>query len=313
MSRRVCLTGAAGFVGSSVLATMLERGLDVSALVNERPVGGGNSTGGRVRSIPGGLFDWAAVDRAIEGCEAVVHVVGIIAERPRRGITFARMHFDATRAMLEGARRAGVKRFVQMSALGTRPNAASRYHQTKWEAEELVRSSGLDWTIFRPALVHGPRGEFMKMEAAWARGQAPPFLFMPYFAGGLFGLGRSGKIQPVYVQDVSRAFADALDKPASVGQTYELVGPDVMSWPQMHRMCARIFTGRQRATAAIPAWFARLLAAVMPAGLLPFNRDQVIMALEDNTGDGAPLIKDFGWSPAAMETTVREYARRIGG
>src|ERR1700722_10557962 len=122
---------------------------------------------GHVRSIPGGFFDPAAVDRAVAGCRAVIHLVGIIRENPRQGITFARMHVSATRALVTAAKRAGIKRFLHMSALGTRAGAPSTYHQTKWEAEQIVRSSGLDWTIFRPSLIHGPTGELMKMEAAW--------------------------------------------------------------------------------------------------------------------------------------------------
>ena len=91
--------------------------------------------------------------------------------------------------------------------MGVRPGALSRYHTTKWQAEEYVRHSGLDWTIFRPSLIHGPEGELMQMEAKWARYSAPPPVFfmpfMPYFGGR-----RAGLLQPVYVKDVARAFVD---------------------------------------------------------------------------------------------------------
>ena len=116
-----------------------------------------------------------------------------------------------------------------MSALGSRPDAVATYHRTKFEAESYVRASGLDWTIFRPSLIHGPRGEFMTMEAGWARGRRAPFLFMPYFGGGLLGRRDGGLVQPVYVRDVARAFADALENPATIGEVYLIGGPDAMS------------------------------------------------------------------------------------
>ena len=140
-----------------------------------------------MRVVRGSLFDPKALDDGLAGCEAVIHLVGIIKEQPGRGMTFHRVHVEGTRAVVEAAKRNGVRRFVHMSALGSRPDADSDYHRTKYEAEQAVRGGGLEWTILRPSLIHGPRGEFMRMEARWARGKGPPFFFMPYFGAGLLG------------------------------------------------------------------------------------------------------------------------------
>ena len=105
----------------------------------------------------GGLFEAAALDEGMRGCDAVVHLVGIIRERPSRGVTFGAVHLEGTRRVVDAAARNGVRRYVHMSALGTRPDAASDYHRTKYEAEEYVRAGGSDWTIFRPSLIHGRR------------------------------------------------------------------------------------------------------------------------------------------------------------
>src|SRR4029079_943824 len=123
---------------------------------------------------------------------AVIHLVGIIMERRHKRVTFERIHFEGTHSIVDAAQRNGIRRYLHMSALGTRHDAVSTYHRTKYAAEEYVRASGLDWTIFRPSLIHGPRGEFIQMEAAWARYKAPPFLFMPYFGRGFFGRGGAG-------------------------------------------------------------------------------------------------------------------------
>ncbi|MDB5298324.1 MAG: NAD-dependent nucleoside diphosphate-sugar epimerase/dehydratase [Phycisphaerales bacterium] len=310
MPNTVFVTGGGGFVGAAVLDELVARGHAAKALTRPggRPI---PDRDGHVQAVSGELSDTAAVDAGLAGCDAVIHLVGVIAERPAAGMTFERVHVDGTRAVVEAASRAGVQRYIHMSALGTRPNAVSAYHRTKWAAEELVRASSLDWTILRPSLIHGPRGDFTRMQAAWARRRAMPFLFMPYFAGGLLGLAGGKDVQPVYVGDVARAFVDALEKPATVGQTYAVVGPDRMRWPTMHKTFARALTGKGRATAGIPRWYATLLTRVVPAGLLPFNLAQVQMAAEDNVGDPGRLARDLGWAPRPYEATVLTYAGNL--
>lgn len=307
MLKRIFVTGGTGFVGSAVIRELLARNFEVSALVNHRDL----PFGGRVKAIRGDLFDSAALEGALAGCDGVIHLIGIIMEKPAKGITFEHIHVDGTMSIVDAARRAGVRRYIHMSALGTRPNAASQYHQTKYKAEEYVRQSGLDWTIFRPSMIHGPEGDFMKMETKWARKKAAPFLFMPYFGAGLFGMGGAGKLQPVYVKDVARAFVDALEKPQTIGKTYELAGAQQMTWPEMHRISAEAIVGKRRWVMPLPVWKAKLLTHVIPASWLPFNRDQVIMSHEDNTADMRRFSEDFGWTPGGFEELVREYARDL--
>src|SRR5437762_887669 len=190
MAGTVFVTGASGFVGEAVVEELLQRGYEVNALVHRRAI---VSVAGRVHSIDGSLFDEKNLAEGMRGASAVIHLVGIIFERPFEGITFERMHVEATKAVVDAAKVAGVKRFVHMSALGTRMDAVSDYHKTKYAAEQYVRASGLDWTIFRPSMIHGPKGEFIGMEAKWARHKAPPFLFMPYFGAGALGRGEIGR------------------------------------------------------------------------------------------------------------------------
>jgi len=305
MSQRIFVTGGSGFVGGAVVEELVSRGYGINALVNQKEL----SVAGDVRSFKGGLFDPSALDAAMRDCAAVIHLVGIIMEDPVRGVTFEKIHFQGTQAIVDAAVRGNVKRYIQMSAVGTRANALSNYHKTKWKAEEYVRKSGLDWTIIRPSMIHGPRGKFVKMEIKWARKQAPPFLFMPYFGRGLLGLGGSTMLQPVYVKDVARAFVDAIGNPKTVGKTYNLGGSQQLTWPQMHRAFAIAYTGKIRLAAPIPAWWANFLTHIVPGKLLPFNRDQVIMSQEDNTADLTDFVKDFGWTPGAFEKDLAGYAK----
>jgi len=303
MRGRIFVTGGSGFVGGAVVEELASREYQVNALVNRREL---RSATDAVRSIRGALSDPQSISKAMQGCDAVIHLVGIIMEKPAQEITFEQVHFQGTRNMVDAARKVGITRYIHMSALGAHQDAMSNYHKTKFAAEEYVRDSGLEWTILRPSLIHGPGGEFMQMEARWARRRAMPFLFMPYFGAGLLGTGGAGRLQPVYVKDVARAFVDALDKAQTVGQTYSLVGPDVVTWPQMHRMVSSLIVGKPRWTMPIPVWYAALLTHIVPASLLPFNLDQIQMSQEDNTADMTKFIADFGWQPRGFELTLRD-------
>lgn len=287
-------------MGREVIRELLSRGGTARALVHRR---GLDFPADQVQQVRADLFDSAALAREMAGCDAVIHLVGIIREKPRAGVTFERLHVEATRSVLEAARQAGVTRYVHMSAIGARADAASAYHRTKWMAEEAVRSSSLRWTILLPSLILGPDGEFVRMASQWAkRGPLPviPLPFMPYFGRGLLGRGGAGKVQPVRAHDIARAFVDAIGNDKSVGQTYEIGGPEVMTWPEMYRRIAIAAAGKVRPTLAIPAWYARALTRIIPAALLPFNRDQVIMSQEDGVADLTKFEADFGWRPRSI-------------
>jgi NADH dehydrogenase len=309
----VALTGATGFVGRHVLPQLLARGHRVRALVRDpRNPRGLPATDARVELVPGDLFSDASLAELARGCDAVVHLVGIIAERPSHGQTFQRVHAEGTQRLVRAAQRAGVKRWVHMSALGARPNAASEYHRTKWTAEEAVRHSapGIAWTIFRPSIIHGPDGEFMQLVRGFWTKLFPPFV--PYFGAGFTGRGGAGRLQPVYVEDVARCFAEALTNPRAAGETYPIGGPDAYTWPELYDTVRRHLPPdevRKKRIVAVPAWKAKLLAG-LPG--VPFNKDQVIMSQEDSVCPTAKVEEDFGFKLAPFEETLADYAAQIG-
>ena len=169
--QRIFVTGATGFVGHAVVRALLAHGFLVRCLVrpgSEAALKGFES----IDRVPGDVLEPDALAASVEGCGALVHLVGIIREHRTRGVTFDRLHTQATANMLAVAHEAGVKRYVQMSAVGTRPGATSRYHQTKWQAEEVVRASALDWTIVRPVILvgGGATGRYRAGESLALRG-----------------------------------------------------------------------------------------------------------------------------------------------
>lgn len=316
---RVMVTGATGFVGRAVVRELCAGGLHPVCLVRspdklrrQHPELGGD----RITPIVGDLGDARALRAAAEQSQAVIHLVGIIIARPLRGQTFRKIHVEGTRAVLSATREAGIRRYTHMSALGTRPNAVAPYHRTKWEAEELVRDNGLDWTIFRPSLIHGPDGEFMQLMKRFFCGMVPPVI--PYF-----GTGRA-KLQPVSVKDVAHCFARSLTKPDSVGRIVPLGGPRAYSWVEFYNACRALMPGAKRwkpmVSQPVPvakaiAWLAQpamAAAEVIPGmSLFRFDTGQVQMSQEDNTCDPSIAETLFGIRMRDFETELVGYAERI--
>jgi len=220
----ILVTGGTGFVGQEVIRELLVRGYQVRLLVRHPERAVDFEKHPQIELVPGDVLKPETLAAAMIGVEAVIHLVGIIAETSH--ITFEQAHVEATRHILVAAKQAGVTRHIQMSAAGTRAQARSRYHITKWEAEELVRQSGMDWTIFQPSLIYGydERDRLLNLLRT--------VLSLPLDLMPLLDDGRA-LIQPVSVREVAHCFAHAVCNEAALGQTYELVGPVAFSWREM--------------------------------------------------------------------------------
>lgn len=308
MMRTVFVSGASGFVGSAVVRELLRRGHLVHAAIRSRDL---RFSDARVTCFRGNLDDPTLLDRALERCSDAIHLVGIIRENPRQGVTFHRMHVDFTRAVVDACIRRGVQRYVHMSALGVSSDAPTLYHQTKAAAEQIVEASPLSWTIFRPSLIHGPEGEFVQMLSRWTKGKAFPYLAMPYFGSGALGRDPAHLVQPILVDDVAWAFAEALDRPGTMANRYDLGGSQRLTWPEMYRTFSKSLVGKPRPLLPIPVWYALLLTRIVPAKMLPFDRGQVIMSQQDNVADLQAFEADFGRTPQGFEQALAKYAPKL--
>lgn len=295
----VFVTGGTGFVGRAVVRALRGRGHQVRCLVRPgseprlAPETGVEAVAGDV-TVPAGLAD------VLRGTDAIVHLVGIIREHRRRGVTFERLHTEATRHVLAAAQAAGVRRVVHMSALGTRPGARSRYHQTKWAAEEAVRASGLAWTIFRPSVIFGPGDGFVTLLTRLVRW----FPVVP-----VIGDGRN-RLQPVAVETVAAGFAGALDRPATAGQVFDVGGPRAYAFDEVLDEVGAVL-GRRRVPklhhpVGLMAPVVRLLEGI-PA--FPLTSDQLLMLGEDNSCDPVPFHRTFELTPVEFAAGIRAYLR----
>ena len=298
----ILLTGATGFVGQEMLRQLLGAGHSIRILARNpasRRVKEALSLG-RVEVHPGDITDAGSLADACGGMAGIIHLVGIISqtgrhlrEHPHAG------HSEHPRRRAE-RRRSAVPSYKRP---GHWAGAVSRYHQTKWAAEQSVRGSRLDYTIFRPSLIYGRGDRFANLFATITR-----------FSPMVPVLGRRGaRFQPAAVEAVAKAFVQALVRPEAVGRTYDLCGPDALTLPEILDVILEV-TGRRRFKVRIPAGLAWALASVMEQvwpKLLgrapPLNRNQLIMLGEDNLGNPSPANGLF----SLPRTSFREGIARL--
>jgi nucleoside-diphosphate-sugar epimerase len=298
---KALVTGATGFVGSHLAEALKRRGHQVTALArSSRKAEALSAQGARV--VAGDLHDAAALDRAMAGQDIVYHVAGVVAARDEAG--FLRANRDGTRNILNAAERSGNPRFVLVSSLAAAgpsppgapltgretPHPVTAYGRSKLAAEEVVRASGLGWSIIRPPIVYGPRDREVLKIFRLARLHLAP----------VFGDG-SQELSAVHGADLAEALVSAGESPATVGGIYSACHPEVFTSAELGHAVARAM-GRSVTTIRIPAAVGRVLLALTETGAR-LTRQVTILTTEKAkeffqpawTGDPGPLTRDTGW------------------
>jgi len=262
----IFVTGGSGFVGGHVVHELRGRELAVRCLVRD-PRKAAKLAAWGCELLEGDMTDPAALRRSVDGAETVIHLVAI---RQGHEEQFRRIMVDGTRDLLAAAKGAGVRRFLLMSALGTSEETKDLvpYYGAKWEMERLVRASGVPHVIFRPSFVFGPDGGILPTFAKLAR-LAP--------VTPIIGSGRQ-RIQPIWADDVAAYFADGVARDDVTGRTFELGGPDIVSWDEFWRRL-KAARGMRRPSIHVPVSLMRLNALVTERlpGNIPLTRDLLKM------------------------------------
>lgn len=291
----VFLTGGTGFVGGYVLRELLRKGHTVRRLVRDAAgdtAGGaaGGTDGSSVEDVQGDITQPTTLNGKLDGCDAVIHLVGIVEEKPSKGVMFDTVHYEGAKAVVDKAVAAGVKRFILMSANGARPDGVSDYQTSKWKAEEHLKNAALDrWTIFRPSIIFGDPGrDNPEFASQLARQLIRPFPVLPVFGNGSF------QMQPVSVEEVAAAFVQALTLEAAGGKTYCVAGKERLAYVDvLDRITAAVGHAPKRKISQ-PIWLMRpIVRTAGKVGLLPITPDQFEMLIEGNTCDSSAFYRDF--------------------
>jgi uncharacterized protein YbjT (DUF2867 family) len=254
----ILITGASGYIGSHITRRLVEYNLPVRALVRDRQKAEseGRLAGLKIDYAQGGVNDSPSLDRAMQGVEAVMHLVAIAIEKGR--LSYEEVNYQGTVKVVEAAKRAGVRRFINMSQLGAKADLPYRFLASKGKAQAYVAASGLDWTAFRPSVVWGPEDEFANTFAKLV--PLTPLIF-PIVGD------ENSKFQSVWVGDVATCFVKALQDDETIGQEYELGGPEILTLEEIERRTLKAI-GARRLMVRFPIPVLRLAVAILET-LLP--------------------------------------------
>jgi NADH dehydrogenase len=280
---KILVTGGTGVIGEGVIPELLQRGHAVRLLSRHAKEDAKQWHG--VQPFDGNVADASSISNAAEGCDAVLHIVGIVSETPPE-VTFAKVNVGGTRNLLDEAKRARVQRFLYVSSLGA-DIGQSDYHRSKREAEQLVERSGLQWTIVRPGNVFGPGDEVISLILKMVR--ALPAV--PVIDDG------EQEFQPIWHQDLANVLATALERQDAAGQVLEAAGPEITSMNDLLHRFGEI-TGRTVLRVPVP----------MPLAQLAVDPNKLKMLQEKNVVRGTSAMAVLGIEATPLDQALRLLA-----
>lgn len=294
MSASVCLIGGSGFVGSAIVAALVESGLRISVATRQRERHKHLLVYPQVTLLQCNVHDPAALRALIQGHDAVISMVGILHGSAHE---FVEAHVVLLQKIVQAMQASGVRRLVHISALGAALDGPSAYQRSKARGEDVVRASGLDWTILRPAVVFG-RGDHLLNRFAGLLRCAP---LLPI-------AGANTRFQPVWVEDVAQAVMACLRREQTLGQCFDLAGPEVYTLRELIAWVGHC-TGYVRPIIALPyalAWLQAALFECLP-GEPVLSRDNVRSLLRDNVSVQGFPVTQLGMTPSALTAVAPLY------
>lgn len=301
---RALILGGSGFVGRHVCEQLVRAGWHIT-VPTRRAVNAAS-----VQSLPGltvieaSVHSPADLARLMPGHDAVVNLVAVLHGDETR---FENVHVDLPGKIANAMKKSGVQRLVHVSALGADPQGPSMYQRSKARGETVLHNAGLDLTVLRPSVIFGAEDKFLNLFAD-LQAIAP---FMPL-------AGSRTRFAPVWVADVARAVVTCLQKPDTIGQTYELCGPDVLTLGELVQgagQWAGVNHGRGRPVIPLPRWVGWLqaLAMEMAPGEPLMSRDNLASMQVDNIATGQhPGLQALGITPASAAGVAPTYLGHRG-
>ncbi|MET0026655.1 MAG: SDR family oxidoreductase [Candidatus Thiodiazotropha sp.] len=291
---KILITGANGFIGRHLLQALRDKGHVVVAGVHSKLPRNPNLNGSVMYVDFISDTSTQIWRQRLHGFDVVINTVGIIGEHGRR--TFELLHTRSPISLFRACQQTGIKRVIQVSALGAAADASSRYHRSKWLADDYLSHLSLDWVILRPSIVYGPGAKSMMFFKALS---ALPFI-------PLIGDGRQS-LQPIHIKDLCDVVVQAVDSTHLSRHCLDIVGPEALEYVSLMNLLRKWLGLKDARFINIPEWLAlRLAGALNLNRQLPLSAETVGMLIEGNTGDVSDTRAILGKMPAQLETWLRD-------
>ncbi len=296
----ILITGATGYIGHHLVARLAAHGEQPRCLVRNINRAKSILPADKVELVQGETTSPASLDAAVQEVDTIVHAAFLTADRKQSaGNEYEKTNVQGTTNLVKAAKKSGVKRIIEISGLGTRPDKPGSYMQGRYLAEKMLKESSLDWTIIQPSVLFGKNAPFIKGLADLIR-TSP---VVPLIGGGKI------MFQPIYVEDVVTVIIKILEDPSSTtNKTYTIGGPEYYSFTQVIDALLETMH-KQRIKAPAPTSLVGVGAAVMEAVLPrpPLTKAAMSLFTFDNTTDLKSVERDFGFTPMSFTTYLKEH------
>ena len=296
----ILITGATGYIGRHLVARLVAQGERPRCLVRDISRAKRILPADKVELVEGATTSPASLDAVVQGVDTIVHAAFLTADRKQStGNEYEKTNVQGTASLIKVAKKAGVKRIIEMGGLGTKPDKPGSYMQGRYLAEKMLKESGLDWTIIQPSVLFGKNAPFIKGLADLIR--TSPVI--PLIGGG------KTMFQPIYVEDVVTVLIKVLEDPTgTTNRTYTIGGPVYYSFTQIIDVLLKTMH-KQRIKVPAPTTLVGVGAAVMEAILPkpPITKAAMTLFSFDNITDLKSVQRDFGFTPISFTTYMKEH------
>ena len=306
---KVAIFGSTGFVGKYLLKSLINYNHEIYTLVRNGSENKINEIN-HVNIINGDMNNKTSIEQTIMNCSTVIYNIGIIREFPSKGISYKKLHYEYAKNVIDKAKQYNVKHFILMSANGVKENGTG-YQHTKYLAEEYLKASGLNYTIFRPSLIFGPPKndqEFCtQLRDTMINLPIPAPLFFPGF--NIFQVAQF-KMSPIHVENVAEFFVKSIEQKNHYMKTYALGGLKSYNWKQIITNISAALRKNKWMIPA-PAMAVKMIAFLFDKfKFFPITRDQITMLLEGNTCDSKHLFQEFNITPIDFSIQSLSYLKK---
>ena len=296
----ILITWATGYIVRNLETRLVAQGERPRCLVRDFNRAKYMLPSGKVDLVTGETTSLTSLDAVVHGVDTIIHAAFLTADNKQSaGNEYEKTNVQGTANLIKVAKKAGIKRLIEISGLGTKPDKPGSYMQGRYLAEKMLKESGLDWTIIQPSVLFGKNAPFVKGLSDLIR-TAP---VVPLIGGGKI------KFQPIWVEDVVTIIIKVLEDPEhTTKRTYTIGGPEYYSFTQIIDVLLKTMH-KQRFKAPAPTPFVAMGAAVMEAVLAhpPITKAAMILFTFDNVTDLQSVERDFGFTPMSFTTYMKEH------